>query len=282
MIPPVTRAGKATAAALTDEDVEHVRGEVAAGRPAAVWFTAAAVGVPAGGSAKVVAVGDAADGEFIQVRQAGSRDTMFCSPQELTRTRPARKRAETAGKPAAPPPDRPKPAAGSPPPVPPPGRPRQAAAPVAPAPVTAGPAVPVRATRVRAAAAPVAPVPAPAASPPAADVPAVPAAAPATPAARSAGSRRRGAADAEGMSVHLTATAEGEWSVEVLAGRTRVVPPTPVPAAAVAGAARSLPPAVAGAIESALERARERQRERVERLRAELDAAQQMLDQFDP
>jgi hypothetical protein len=43
--------------ALTEQDVVAVRGEAAAGRPVTVWFTAAAVGVPAGGSAKVVAAG---------------------------------------------------------------------------------------------------------------------------------------------------------------------------------------------------------------------------------
>jgi hypothetical protein len=45
----------------------------------------------------------------------------------------------------------------------------------------------------------------------------------------------------------------------------------------VAKAARSLPPAVAEAIESSLEAARLRQQERVERLRAELEAAQRAL-----
>ncbi|MCX6463391.1 MAG: hypothetical protein NTW05_07345, partial [Pseudonocardiales bacterium] len=85
--------GGGMAAALTEHDVAAVRGEVAAGRPVTVWFTPAAVGVPVGGSAKVVTVDDVAEGEFIQVRRTGSRDTMFCSPAELTRTRPPRRRA---------------------------------------------------------------------------------------------------------------------------------------------------------------------------------------------
>jgi hypothetical protein len=65
--------------------------------------------------------------------------------------------------------------------------------------------------------------------------------------------------------------------VEVVTGRKRTVRPTPVQPAEVAKAARSLPPAVAEAIESSLAAARQRQVERVERLRAELDAAQRAL-----
>jgi hypothetical protein len=54
-----------------------------------------------------------------------------------------------------------------------------------------------------------------------------------------------------------------------------------VQAADVAAASRSLPSAVAEVITASLEDARQRQRERVERLRAELDAAQRALDQLD-
>jgi uncharacterized membrane protein len=83
------------------------------------------------------------------------------------------------------------------------------------------------------------------------------------------------------MTVSLTAKADGEWSVEVLVGTKRVVPSVPVQAADVAAASRSLPSAVAEVITASLEDARQRQRERVERLRAELDAAQRALDQLD-
>jgi hypothetical protein len=62
------------------------------GKPLTVWFTSAAVGVPANGSAKVISIDDAPEGDFIQVKPAGTRDTMFCSPGELTLTRPARRR----------------------------------------------------------------------------------------------------------------------------------------------------------------------------------------------
>jgi hypothetical protein len=63
----------------------------------------------------------------------------------------------------------------------------------------------------------------------------------------------------------------------VVVGKKRSVRPTPVPAADVAKAARALPAEVAEAIESSLEAARHRQVERVQRLRAELEAAQRAL-----
>jgi hypothetical protein len=80
-----------------------------------------------------------------------------------------------------------------------------------------------------------------------------------------------------GVTVTLTASPEGEWTVEVVVGAKRTVRPSPVPPGDVAKAARALPAAVGEAIESALEAARRRQSERVERLRAELEAAQRAL-----
>ncbi|MFL6144211.1 MAG: hypothetical protein ACJ72N_20395, partial [Labedaea sp.] len=115
---------------LSDEDLTVLRAELAAGRPPMVWFTSAAVGVPAGGSAKVVAFADTAEGDFVQVRPTGSKDVLSFSPSELTRTRPPRKKASArTGRPAAPAkpratPVKPaaipaKPAPALPPPVPP-------------------------------------------------------------------------------------------------------------------------------------------------------------------
>lgn len=229
------------AGALTEPDVVALRAEVTTGRPVTVWFTPAAVGVPAGGSAKVVSVGEPAEGDFIQVRAAGTRDTMFCSPGELTRTRPTRRRGAAAEDPA-------------------------------PSPtVSAARAKPVRKAPAPAAAA----VPAPAA----AVAPAAPAPAPAGSERKPARARRRSDPTGE-MSVSMTATADGEWTVEVRVGTKRIVTALPVPAADVATAARSLPTAVAEAIEASLDGARQRQRDRVEQLRAELDAAQQVLDQL--
>lgn len=229
--------------ALTDEDVAGVRAATAAGTPVPVWFTAAAVGVPVGGSAKVVAVGAATADDFIQVRPSGSRDTMYCSPAELTRTRPTRRRSPRAVAQSA----------DEPPP-----QPRNAAPKAAPK-----IALPKTAAKVAAKTAPQSAAPV--------DEPAVPAPA--------GGPRRRGARTGA-MTVSLRATADGEWTVEVLVGKERVVPGTPVPAGDVAAAGRSLPPAVAEAIESSLEGARQRQRDRVEQLRAELEVAQRVLDQF--
>jgi hypothetical protein len=245
--------------ALSEQDVQDLRETAAAGRPGTVWFTAAAVGVPEGRSAKVVSVADAAEGDFIQVRPAGSRDTVFCSPGELSRVRPARRRAE----PAAAAPDR-----------------TAARAARSPAPTATAPAPTASAETAPAPTAPAATAPAPRTTVPAGPAPAAPPRPPAVvppPAQRARAGKRTEAA----TGVHLTATADGEWQAEVFSGSRRVGRAVPVPAAAVAVAARALPPAVAEAITAALEGARQRQRERVERLRAELDAAQRALDQLD-
>jgi hypothetical protein len=218
---------------LSEQDLAAARAELSAGKSFTVWFTPAAVGVPANGSAKVISIDDAAEGDFIQVRPAGTRDTMFCSPSELTRTRPPRKPAQP---PAQPPAERPLervvPPVSRPQPAPPVSPPRPSAPPVEKSPDRP------RTTGGRAAARP-----------------------------------------AE-VTVTLNATADGEWTVEVAIGKKRTVRPTGVQPAEVAKAARSLPPAVAEAIESSLEAARQRQLERVERLRAELEAAQRALQEL--
>jgi Family of unknown function (DUF6319) len=268
---------------LSAEDLAQARAEVAAGRAFTVWFTPTAVGVPAGGSARVVSVDEPAAGDFIQVKPAGSRDTMFCSPGELTRTRPPRKRATP--KPAQPPAD--EPAAAQPPAAQPPAaRSPATRSPVA-KPDRVEPAVPPRAappadpaTRATL------PEPRPAAerSPrrkretPAADREgAHPAAAPEREGPRSASTPRRPPVRQADVTVTLNASVDGDWTVEVLVGKKRTVRPTPVPPADVAKAARALPPEVADAIDSALEAARQRQQDRVEQLRAELEAAQRAL-----
>jgi uncharacterized protein DUF6319 len=260
------------AGSLTEEDLTAVRAELARERPVTVWFTAKAVGVPVGGSAKVVSVDDPPEGDFIQVRPAGSRDTMFCSPNELTRDRPARKRVAKTAPVAAPPKSTPKAApVTSPvaPAVPAPVLEQAAPAAAAPGPVVTGVVAPVpepapRSTPTPAPAPTPAPTPAPASSPER---------------ARPAAGRvpSRSSAPPSGVTVTLTATPEGEWSVEVVVGKKRTVRPTPVVPGDVAKAARSLPDVVAEAIDSALDSARRRQQERVEQLRAELEAAQRAL-----
>ncbi|MCF7550611.1 DUF6319 family protein [Pseudonocardia sp. WMMC193] len=268
------RGSTAARQALTDAEVAEVRAEVSAGKAVTVWFTAAAVGVPTGGSAKVVAVDEVAEGDFIQVRPAGSRDAVFCSPGELTRTRPARRSAATA---QAAPGESTAPAAPSAP-----------SAPAARARRSAGSTEPggsVRSDTPKATAAkPTAAKPtAPTSKPTAPQEPAAVAPTPPEPAperhAKAARSGKRGERSGA-LTVSLTASADGEWTVEVLAGAKRVVPATPIQAADVAAATRSLPAPVTEVVTATLAEARRRQEERVARLREELDAAQRTLDQL--
>jgi hypothetical protein len=211
---------------LSEQDLEAARTELSAGKPFTVWFTSAAVGVPAGGSAKVISIDDAIEGDFIQVRPAGTRDTMFCSPSELTKTRPQRARAQ-------------QPADRAPKRIAPPERKL--------------PPELLRESEPR---------------------PAVPEKSPDRP--RQVGDRTV----SRPVTVTLSGTAYGEWTVEVVIGKKQIVRPTSVQPAEVAKAARSLPSAVAQTIESTLDGARQRQVERVERLRAELEAAQRALQEL--
>ncbi|WP_424185249.1 DUF6319 family protein [Actinokineospora sp. G85] len=88
------------AKALTAEDIEGLRAALAAGKPTPVWFTEAAVGVDPGAAGKVVAFDDPPEGDFIQVRPAGSRDVMSFSPAELTQDKPAAPPRKAAPRPA--------------------------------------------------------------------------------------------------------------------------------------------------------------------------------------
>jgi len=286
------RGSTAAQQALSERDVAAVREEVSAGRTVTVWFTAAAVGVAAGGSAKVVAVGDAAEGDFIQVRPAGSRDALFCSPSELTRTRPARRSAAGEGaasaaatEPAAKSATGPRPqTGGTRADATPATAPEQATRSAKPTPAakqasgatpaagetSAAPEAPARPARARR------PTRATAPSTPAPELSEAPAKAERVAPGRG---RRRGERSGA-LTVSLTSTAGGDWTVEVLVGAKRVVQATPVQAADVAAASRSLPPAVAEVVTSALAEARRRQEERVALLREELDAAQRTLEQL--
>jgi hypothetical protein len=232
-------------AALSEQELAAARAELAEGRLFPVWFTAAAVGVPVGGSAKIVSIGEPAEGDFVEVRPTGTKDTVFCSPNELTSTRPPRRRAQKSQPDATPPQ----------------AAPRSTEPSTEPPPRRARPAQPQDAVPARAE--------------PATSAPERNGSAPPVPAEKKP-ARGRAARPVE-VAVTLSSTADGEWTVEVVTGRKRTVRPTPVQPAEVAKAARSLPAAVAEAIESSLAAARQRQVERVERLRAELDAAQQAL-----
>lgn len=80
---------------LSAEDVDNLRAQLASGGQPLVWFTAAAVGMDAGKSAKVLAFTEPEEGDFIQVRPTGSKDEISFSPAELTSVKPppARKKA---------------------------------------------------------------------------------------------------------------------------------------------------------------------------------------------
>lgn len=241
----------ATVESLSESDVAIIREESSAGRQSTLWFTSSAVGVPTGGSAKVASVGEVAEGEFIEVRPAGSRDTMFCSPNELTRTRPPRKRA-------------PQPVGAQPVSAPVPTVP---AMPVSTEPVSTEPVTgqTARLTGKDATEAGTIVVSG-------RDTSGVED--PASSAGRRAGQRRPPSAE---VTVTLFGSVEGEWTVEVMVGKKRVVRLMPLQPAEVAKASRSLPAPVAEAIEASLTVARDRQAERIERLRAELETAQRVL-----
>ncbi|MFE2751916.1 DUF6319 family protein [Actinosynnema sp. NPDC059335] len=132
---------KAKQNSLSAEDIDQLRAELAAGRPAAVWFTSAAVGVEAGRSGKVVAFTEPAEGDFIQVRPTGDKDDLSFSPAELTVEKPApRKRTPAPAPTPAPPAPAPVEHIYTPGPAPAPPKPKPAPAPAsasAPAPASA-------------------------------------------------------------------------------------------------------------------------------------------------
>lgn len=89
---------------LSAEDVDSLRSQLDGGTQPLVWFTAAAVGMEAGRSAKLLAFTEPEEGDFIQVRPTGSKDEMSFGPAELTLEKPPPRK-----KPAAPPPAPPEP-----------------------------------------------------------------------------------------------------------------------------------------------------------------------------
>lgn len=89
------------ARALSADDVRQLRGDLAGGATPTVWFTSAAVGVPEGRSGKVITIADVEEGDYIQVRPAGSKDVLSFSAAEVTVVKPPRKRKEPAAAAAA-------------------------------------------------------------------------------------------------------------------------------------------------------------------------------------
>ena len=264
----------AKARALSSDEIRGLREELTGGGTPTVWFTASAVGVPEGRSGKVIALDEPAEGDFIQVRPAGSKDVLSFSAAEVTLVKPARKRKE------------PEPAAKATSPAGTGSAGTSAAAsgggaaggsgkagPQGAAGSGSKPAVPNDAGgTAKAASAPKAgSKPAPSADSPAADQKTT---------GNTGTAARRKPKSPAGASVVLTADQAGQWNVEVSTGKKRALRPTPVPASAVAQAAKSLHPDVAAAVEPLLEAARDQQRDRVEQLQRELAEAQRKLDEL--
>jgi hypothetical protein len=220
-------------ASLSDPQLAEIQRELAEGRQPTVWFTPAAVGVDAGRSAKVHAFTDPAEGDYIQVKPAGSKDVLSFSPNELTLDKPPRRKPARAAEP-----------------VPAPAPPAEELLVVRERPTRkATPAVtkPTDATK------------------------------PARPPAEAKPARSARGRTPSPVTVTLSSTEEGEWTVEVVTGKKRTVRPTPLAASAVAQAARALGSDVAEAIEGVLNAARDQQRARVAVLQEELEAARKAL-----
>lgn len=227
--------------ALSSDEVQQLRDELAEGNTPTVWFTSEAVGVPEGRSGKVTALAEPAEGDFVQVRPASSKDTLSFSAAEVTLEKPPRKRKSSEAT-------------------------REATAKPSPAkaqststssvgsgakPAPAQPSKPQKATSSGSTAQP-----------------------------PSSNGTRRKPPQISGATVTLSADNEGQWRVEVNTGKKRALKPTAVSPSAVAQAAKVLHDDVAEAVEPLLQAARERQRARVEELQRELDEAQRALDEM--
>jgi hypothetical protein len=232
---------------LTEAELARIAGELAEGKPPMVWFTAAAVGVAEGKSGKVVALDDPSAGDFLQVRPTGSKDVLSFGPSEVTLTKPARGTTVAPGGSARTRPE------------------------TAPAPsnrkdntVTQPSTLPSAAT------------PAPRSLAPVSDD--APKPAPATPRPAKAAAVRK--AKAPEVTVTLTGTADGEWTVDVVNGKKRSVKGMAVSSAAVAQAAKILHPEVEEVVAGILEAARGAQQAKVAQLQAELEAARKLLEEL--
>ncbi|MEV0362949.1 DUF6319 family protein [Nocardia fusca] len=235
---------------LSDNDLEQIAAEIDAGRPPMVWFTAAAVGVTEGRSGKVVSLGDPADGDFLQIRPTGSKDVLSFGPTEVTLVKPQRDKPATA------------------PPAPPPA-PEKKEPPVTPAasPSTSAPSAADRK-----------PAPAPAKSAAAETKPAAAPRTPAAPKATKAPAARK--AKTPEVTVTINGTADGEWTVDVTAGKKRTARAVPVTGTAVAQAAKLLPPEVSEVVDGLLESVRGAQEAKVQQLQAELEQARKLLEEL--
>ncbi|MBF6177796.1 DUF6319 family protein [Nocardia otitidiscaviarum] len=268
---------------LSDSEIRQIATDIEAGRPPMVWFTAAAVGVPEGRSGKVLALGDPSEGDFLQIKPTGSKDVMAFGPTEVTLIKPARPQKDAAA-----------------------GKKATAAKAAAAATTTdAKPPVakPTTATRKDSTVTMSSPATMPSAQPSASPTPDPAAAQPGSgpepagtaatsnndtgKAAKPAGSRpaRNAAAasrkaKAPEVTVTLSGTADGEWTLDVVNGKKRTIRGLSVPSSSVAQAAKILHPEVAEVVDSVLEAVRGAQRAKVEQLQAELENARRLLDEL--
>ncbi|MGQ4599164.1 DUF6319 family protein [Nocardia sp. R6R-6] len=237
---------------LSDSEIQQIATDLAGGRPPMVWFTAAAVGVPEGRSGKVIALGDPADGDFLQIRPTGSKDVLSFSPTEVTLTKPPRAAAGAAAQPKS---------------------------------TTRKESAVTQSSSVTSPAPASAPTPKPLTSAAEASEPdsAAKGAAKQVPAASAAKAAKAPAArkpKAPEVTVTLTGTADGEWSVDVVSGKKRTVRGLPVASSAVAQAAKILHPEVAEVVAGILDTLRGAQEAKVQQLQAELAEARRLLEEL--
>ncbi|MET7769621.1 DUF6319 family protein [Nocardia sp. NPDC005366] len=234
-----------------------------------VWFTAAAVGVAEGRSGKVVALGEPADGDFLQVRPTGSKDVLSFSPTEVTLTKPPRA-ATPAQKSVA----QPKTTTRKDSTVTQPSTVTSIATPSTPPSVVTSPAPSKTAAG---SSADQSAGNAAAAKPAAAGAVAAGAAGAAAKPAKAPAARKTRTPE---VTVTLTGTPDGEWSVDVVNGKKRTIRGLPVTSAAVAQAAKVLHPEVAEVVAGILEAARGVQQAKVAQLQAELEEARKLLEEL--
>lgn len=82
------------------------------------------------------------------------------------------------------------------------------------------------------------------------------------------------------MTVTLSGTTDGEWTVDVVHGKKRTIKGLSVAGSSVAQAAKLLHPEVAEVVDSVLDAVRDSQRAKVEQLQAELEQARRLLDEL--
>ena len=253
--------------ALSSGEIQWLRDELAAGRTPAVWFTSSAVGVTEGRSGKVTALGEVAEGDFVRVRPAGSKDVLSFSAGEITVERPPRQRktgrtpAETSAEATS-------------------GTRTKTAS-------TQTGSTKTRSTRTGPTQSGTTTTSSPKASSTTPQRTEQRGTSGKSASSRSGNSRqqssnqpKRKARQISGATVTLTADENGQWTVEVNTGKKHTLRPTTVPASAVGHAAKALHDDVAAAVEPLLEAAREQQRAHVEQLQSELADAQRALDEL--